>query len=226
MGSPHSSAISLADDPPSPSGASFRPGLPPAPSKSPMSASSYTLVNGSSTLSASSDASAPIQDNRWKFQDESQLPPPRQYTGGPKRYRAGPFQQSLLQSHKMPMQWTPDAMERLYLAILKTSDGLKYDVNEIAKYMGPNCTAKAVVHRISTVKNEVKELTADWDGVTGIAVSTNSRKRKRSSQDDEGAGNEPKVTTPAPKKTRAKVTPAKEEITPIKEEKAPPKDEL
>jgi hypothetical protein len=30
-----------------------------------------------------------IEDRRWKFQDEGQLPPPRQFIGGPKRYRAG-----------------------------------------------------------------------------------------------------------------------------------------
>ncbi|RMZ85717.1 hypothetical protein DV737_g516, partial [Chaetothyriales sp. CBS 132003] len=115
----------------------------------------------------------------------------------------------------------------LYLAILKTSDGFKYDANEIAKYMGPNCTARAVGHRISTVKNEVKELSTDWDGVAGIAASTNPRKRKRSSQDDKGAGTESKVTTPASKNPRAKVTPVKlKGITPVKDEKALPKEEL
>lgn len=30
-----------------------------------------------------------IQDSRWKFQDDSQLPKPRDFIGGPKRYRAG-----------------------------------------------------------------------------------------------------------------------------------------
>ena len=30
-----------------------------------------------------------IEDNRWRFQDESQLPKPRDFTGGAKRYRAG-----------------------------------------------------------------------------------------------------------------------------------------
>jgi len=30
-----------------------------------------------------------IEDARWKFQDESQLPKPREFVGGPKRYRAG-----------------------------------------------------------------------------------------------------------------------------------------
>ena len=30
-----------------------------------------------------------IDDRRWKFQDESQLPKPRDFIGGARRYRAG-----------------------------------------------------------------------------------------------------------------------------------------
>jgi len=30
-----------------------------------------------------------IDDKRWKFQEESMLPKPREFTGMPKRYRAG-----------------------------------------------------------------------------------------------------------------------------------------
>jgi hypothetical protein len=57
-------------------------------------ASSYTLSNGSfmstSSNRQSTGSGGPwIEDRRWKFQDDSQLPPPRQFTGGPKRYRAG-----------------------------------------------------------------------------------------------------------------------------------------
>lgn len=31
----------------------------------------------------------PVVDSRWRFQDDSQLPKPREYVGGVKRYRAG-----------------------------------------------------------------------------------------------------------------------------------------
>ncbi|KAH7130711.1 hypothetical protein B0J11DRAFT_259632 [Dendryphion nanum] len=31
----------------------------------------------------------PIHDLRWRFQDESQFPKPREFSNGPKRYRAG-----------------------------------------------------------------------------------------------------------------------------------------
>ncbi|KAI7557919.1 hypothetical protein KC346_g23141, partial [Hortaea werneckii] len=84
-----------------------------------MDASSYTLTNGSSSGLPSSgggrsrgNSSAnvlggfgaggggggggaaggrpePVEDRRWKFQDDSQLPMPRPLMGGAKRYRAG-----------------------------------------------------------------------------------------------------------------------------------------
>ncbi|KAI4142753.1 MAG: hypothetical protein LQ340_007242, partial [Diploschistes diacapsis] len=58
--------------------------------------SSYTLSNGparSNTASPRSrrtiSASFTVQDNRWRFQDDSQLPKPRDFMGVPKKYRAG-----------------------------------------------------------------------------------------------------------------------------------------
>ncbi|KAK1840660.1 proline-rich [Colletotrichum chrysophilum] len=30
-----------------------------------------------------------VQDSRWRFQDEAMLPKPREFLGGPRRYRAG-----------------------------------------------------------------------------------------------------------------------------------------
>lgn len=30
-----------------------------------------------------------VEDARWRFQDDSTLPMPREFRGGPKRYRAG-----------------------------------------------------------------------------------------------------------------------------------------
>lgn len=52
------------------------------------SASSYTLTNGS-VSSSGGNGGVQIQDSRWKFQDDNALPPPRQFTGVPKSYRAG-----------------------------------------------------------------------------------------------------------------------------------------
>jgi hypothetical protein len=72
-------------------------------------ASSYTLTNGGSatpgsrsradsagvsSLSGSGTGNAGlsrlhVQNLRYKFQADEQLPKPRDFTGGPKRYRAG-----------------------------------------------------------------------------------------------------------------------------------------
>ncbi|KIX04640.1 uncharacterized protein Z518_05510 [Rhinocladiella mackenziei CBS 650.93] len=59
------------------------------PSRSTLDPSAYTLTNGSSLGSPGRSGSFRVEDNRWKFQDESQLPMPRQFTGVPKKYRAG-----------------------------------------------------------------------------------------------------------------------------------------
>lgn len=65
----------------------------------PMDASAYTLTNGGSPgLSRGTSqvgggggggARFVVQDTRFKFQPDEALPMPRQFTGGPKRYRAG-----------------------------------------------------------------------------------------------------------------------------------------
>lgn len=68
----------------------------------PMDASSYTLTNGRSRGNSSASAlgnggygggGGPRftieEDRRFKFQPDASLPMPRQFTGGPKRYRAG-----------------------------------------------------------------------------------------------------------------------------------------
>ncbi|KAL9062257.1 MAG: hypothetical protein Q9157_009085, partial [Trypethelium eluteriae] len=90
--------------PPPPAAVPSRPvsEAPPGPSqplRSVFNASSYTLTNGAP--GGKGGGSAPshehggkggivqIQDSRWKFQDDSQLPKPRDFTAVPKRYRAG-----------------------------------------------------------------------------------------------------------------------------------------
>lgn len=56
-------------------------------------AASYTLTNGSRSRAdsgaRSNGARYTVQDTRFKFQDDGQLPKPRDFSGGPKRYRAG-----------------------------------------------------------------------------------------------------------------------------------------
>jgi hypothetical protein len=64
----------------------------------PMDASAYTLTNGSSPAlsrgtsqigGSGGGARFTVQDARFKFQPDESLPMPRQFSGGPKRYRAG-----------------------------------------------------------------------------------------------------------------------------------------
>ncbi|MCJ1470187.1 hypothetical protein MMC07_008832 [Pseudocyphellaria aurata] len=69
------------------------------PPRSLLDPSAYTLSNGnlyhhgSKTLRESSTYGRigifNIEDSRWHFQNESQLPKPRDFVGGPKKYRAG-----------------------------------------------------------------------------------------------------------------------------------------
>lgn len=61
-----------------------------------MDPSAYTLTNGGSGTGGKSGGSGTvsvgmlrIHDGRWKFQDDAQLPKPREFVGGPKKYRAG-----------------------------------------------------------------------------------------------------------------------------------------
>jgi hypothetical protein len=83
------SLLGAAPPPPASRQSSSQPVL-----RSNLDASSYTLSNGSHLSTGSNRQSTAsggpwIEDKRWKFQDDSQLPPPRQFTGAPKRYRAG-----------------------------------------------------------------------------------------------------------------------------------------
>ncbi|KAF2002798.1 hypothetical protein P154DRAFT_532679 [Amniculicola lignicola CBS 123094] len=99
-GSPPPSAPSMSAPapPPPPSSPPHRPTMQ-QPMRSMLDASSYTLMNGGSgkTSGPSSPGAhasqkgtiIPIHDLRWRFQDEGQFPRPRDFTNGPKRYRAG-----------------------------------------------------------------------------------------------------------------------------------------
>ncbi|KAL1983866.1 hypothetical protein VTN96DRAFT_9790 [Rasamsonia emersonii] len=114
---PTSSAPSApaAPPPPPPTSAPSPPSAPPAPPAAPpprpatssrpgshddhqaksgrstLDPSAYTLINGGSSPSASPRTSGiiRIEDNRFKFQDESLFPKPRPFSGGVRMYRAG-----------------------------------------------------------------------------------------------------------------------------------------
>ncbi|KAG8625966.1 hypothetical protein KVT40_006367 [Elsinoe batatas] len=88
-----------AAPPPPPAPPSMAPSAPPpppsaAPSRRPLDASAYTLTNGNGaspnpSRETSGIARTVIENSKWKFQPDDSLPKPRDFTGGPKRYRAG-----------------------------------------------------------------------------------------------------------------------------------------
>ncbi|KAF2686465.1 hypothetical protein K458DRAFT_415826 [Lentithecium fluviatile CBS 122367] len=99
-GSPPPSAPSAAAPPPPPMSPPGRAATQP-PIRSMLDPSSYTLTNGGSGAKSGPTSPGlshgagprgkivPIHDLRWRFVDEGQFPKPRDFTGGPKRYRAG-----------------------------------------------------------------------------------------------------------------------------------------
>lgn len=62
-----------------------------APDRSALDASAYTLSNGAGTggRPVSGKGIIPVDDVRWKFQQDAALPKPREFHGIPKKYRAG-----------------------------------------------------------------------------------------------------------------------------------------
>ncbi|KAI9734120.1 MAG: hypothetical protein M1818_006677 [Claussenomyces sp. TS43310] len=100
--SPPAPSFSAPPPPPSAPSPPISRQQPQQPVRSMLDSSSYTLAptNGtgsrqpspqpsSGQLNSSAGKAVYIHDPRWKFQDESMLPKPREFVGGPKRYRAG-----------------------------------------------------------------------------------------------------------------------------------------
>ncbi|KAL6706815.1 hypothetical protein ACN47E_005151 [Coniothyrium glycines] len=98
--SPLSLPTASAPPPPPSSAAPSRPASQaPSRSMSSLDPSLYTLTNGGSGIKSptgpgmgsggSKGKVIPIHDLRWRFQDEAQFPRPRDFTNGPKKYRAG-----------------------------------------------------------------------------------------------------------------------------------------
>ncbi|KAJ9628575.1 hypothetical protein H2203_002476 [Taxawa tesnikishii (nom. ined.)] len=56
----------------------------------------------------------------------------------------------------MPMVWNAEADAKLFVAVMKVYDvkvaGNK--LNEVAQMMGPDCTAKAITHRLAKLRSQ------------------------------------------------------------------------
>ncbi|KIW52787.1 hypothetical protein PV05_08407 [Exophiala xenobiotica] len=111
----------------------------------------------------------------------------------------------------MPMTWNADADAKLFAAVLATS-AVKIEYDDVAQLMGPDCTKKAVIHRINNIKSKAKEAgLVDAVGTATTPKTPGKRGRKVKTEpddDDNNASDESPTkkskTTPAKAKAKAK----------------------
>ncbi|KAL2399012.1 hypothetical protein ABEF93_007019 [Exophiala dermatitidis] len=115
----------------------------------------------------------------------------------------------------MPMVWNAEADARLFAAVIATSD-VKVNYAAVAEKMGPDCTAKAIIHRVGKIKELARKLDdEDGDGTATTPLKTTPKRRGRPSakgvavaadDDDDGAEDSPTVKKrKLPATPRAKV---------------------
>ncbi|KAI1629807.1 hypothetical protein EDD37DRAFT_67814 [Exophiala viscosa] len=121
----------------------------------------------------------------------------------------------------MPMIWSADADAKLMAAILATSD-IKVNYAAVATLMGPECTAKAVTHRVGAIKAKAKDV-----GLGGPSASPgqtqatpHKRGRKSAKADANDSGDEDEGEESPTKKTKATTTKTKRKAptNPVKAE--------
>ncbi|EHY55499.1 hypothetical protein ABEF92_001073 [Exophiala dermatitidis] len=100
----------------------------------------------------------------------------------------------------MPMVWNAEADARLFAAVIATSD-VKVNYAAVAEKMGPDCTAKAIIHRVGKIKELARKLDdEDGDSTATTPLKTTPKRRGRPSgkglavaanDDDDGAEDSP-----------------------------------
>ncbi|KAJ9498487.1 hypothetical protein H2202_006174 [Exophiala xenobiotica] len=122
----------------------------------------------------------------------------------------------------MPMTWNADADAKLFAAVLATS-AVKVEYEVVAQLMGPDCTKKAITHRISSIKAKAKDLgLTDAVSTTPLAKTPTKRGRKVKAEpnvDDNDASDDESPTK------KSKATPTKAKPKPKAKAKAPIKAE-
>ncbi|KAL2423389.1 hypothetical protein ABEF95_007981 [Exophiala dermatitidis] len=108
----------------------------------------------------------------------------------------------------MPMIWNAEADARLFAAVIATSD-VKVNYAAVAEKMGPDCTAKAIVHRVGKIKELARKLDdEDGDGAATTPLKTTPKRRATkglavaADDDDDGAED-----SPSAKKRKLPATP-------------------
>ncbi|KAL2795351.1 hypothetical protein BJX66DRAFT_336916 [Aspergillus keveii] len=113
----------------------------------------------------------------------------------------------------MPMVWNDQADAKLLLAIINMTT-TKLNHPAIAEYMGPDCTASAVQHRIQRIKEKAKNNPVLGNSTTEGGTPEKKRGRPRKSaagtdenappaDDAEGSAKKPKRTPEGSRKTKA-----------------------
>ncbi|KIW67682.1 hypothetical protein PV04_06914 [Phialophora macrospora] len=110
----------------------------------------------------------------------------------------------------MPMVWNDEANARLFSAVLATTD-IKIDLKAVAAIMGPECTPKALTHRITAIKKKAGALATNGDSIVPASSPATpntpmsakpANPRKRTMKSDATANGHVEDTGPAAKKAR------------------------
>ncbi|CAK1366510.1 unnamed protein product [Cercospora beticola] len=118
----------------------------------------------------------------------------------------------------MPMTWNDEAQAKLYAIILQVCDVKPSEAQkvEIASRMGPDCTAKAITHKIAAIRKAAAGTPNATTGSrpTGITKKSTPRKKGRAvavkkelspflkSEDEDDKEKAAGLTTPPPSGTK------------------------
>ncbi|XTI92202.1 hypothetical protein V2W45_1334008 [Cenococcum geophilum] len=105
----------------------------------------------------------------------------------------------------MPMNWTAEAEAKLFAAIIEAAD-IKFSqdlLDRLAKVMGPECTPKAIRHRIDSVKKRAPKSsnptsTSPTKGTTAAAAAAPKPKPSPRSRKPRSSTAAPAASTRSP----------------------------
>lgn len=98
------------------------------------------------------------------------------------------------------MNWNEAADAKLFAGVLATSEGVKLKYDDLATWMGNGCTAKAIQHRITSVRKTTQD--TDISAPKTPKTPNTKGKRKAAKEDVDGAGDADDSPTKV-KKSRA-----------------------
>ncbi|KAL1848080.1 hypothetical protein Plec18167_008777 [Paecilomyces lecythidis] len=95
----------------------------------------------------------------------------------------------------MPMTWNAEADARLLIAIIAVGNP-KMDYDKLSDYMGGDCTAYAIQHRIRKLKDKAN------GKAPGSTPNTPSKRKKRSDAKSNGHADDGAIDQVTPKKVK------------------------